>query len=56
MIVKTISRAKEDYTRERKLDINKVFRNVDPKLHPFERQREYTRWVACDASSLAYMH
>jgi len=41
--VKTISRREEDYTRERKLDIRKVFRNVDPKLHPFEQAREYTR-------------
>ncbi len=43
MKVKALSRNEEDFTRERKLDIVKVFRNVDPKLHPFEKAREYTR-------------
>lgn len=41
--VKTLSRNEEDFTHERKSDKVKVFRNVDPKLHPFEKGREYTR-------------
>src|SRR4051812_29298395 len=43
MKIKTISRNPEDYTCERRMDINKVFRNPDPKLHPFEKAREFTR-------------
>ncbi|KAJ3325418.1 hypothetical protein HDV06_004277 [Boothiomyces sp. JEL0866] len=42
MKVKTISRP-EDFARERVGDIYKVQRNLDPTMHPFERQREYTR-------------
>ena len=38
-----LSRNEEDFTRERKTDVVKVFRNPDPALHPFERAREYTR-------------
>mmetsp|Transcript_16779 Transcript_16779/g.25214 ORF Transcript_16779/g.25214 Transcript_16779/m.25214 type:complete len:449 (+) Transcript_16779:119-1465(+) len=45
MKIKTISRTQEDYTRKSKLDIVKVHRNRDPKLHPFERAREYTKAV-----------
>ncbi|XP_060523698.1 DDB1- and CUL4-associated factor 13 [Cylas formicarius] len=43
MKVKVISRNPDDYLRETKNDIHKVFRNFDPSLHPFEAAREYTR-------------
>jgi DDB1- and CUL4-associated factor 13 len=41
--IKTISRTEDSYTRECKGDVVKVFRNLDPALHPFEKAREYTR-------------
>ena len=41
--IKTISRSEEDFGRARKRDVDKVFRNRDPVLHPFEKQREYKR-------------
>ena len=40
MRVKTISRTKEDYVKERNGDIDKVYHNYDPKYHPFQQQRE----------------
>jgi WD repeat and SOF domain-containing protein 1 len=43
MRIKVISRREQDYTREKPTDLIKVQRNVDPKLHPFEKPREYTR-------------
>lgn len=43
MKVKTISRVEKDFTQEVTTDKLKVFRNLDPALHPFERPREYTR-------------
>mmetsp|Transcript_42190 Transcript_42190/g.98964 ORF Transcript_42190/g.98964 Transcript_42190/m.98964 type:complete len:448 (+) Transcript_42190:87-1430(+) len=43
MKVKIINRSEEEFTRERKSDIVKVYRNPDPAIHPFERAREYTR-------------
>jgi len=43
MKIKTLSRNEEEFTRERKSDVQKVFRNADPKLHPFEKAREYIR-------------
>jgi WD repeat and SOF domain-containing protein 1 len=43
MKVKVINRAAEDFTRERKTDVVKVFKNPDPAIHPFERAREFTR-------------
>ncbi|CAM1328885.1 DCAF13 (predicted), partial [Pycnogonum litorale] len=43
MKVKVISRNPDDYIRETKKDIHKIPRNYDPKLHPFEVCREYTR-------------
>mmetsp|Transcript_6052 Transcript_6052/g.14561 ORF Transcript_6052/g.14561 Transcript_6052/m.14561 type:complete len:445 (-) Transcript_6052:139-1473(-) len=43
MKVKVLNRVEEDFTRERKGDVAKVFRNPDPTVHPFERAREYTR-------------
>lgn len=43
MKFKVLSRLESDYTRERKDDVLKIHRNPDPKLHPFEKAREYTR-------------
>nr|CAB3236286.1 DDB1- and CUL4-associated factor 13 [Phallusia mammillata] len=43
MKVKVLSRNPDDYVRETKRDIHRVFRNYDPALHPFEAPREYTR-------------
>uniref|UniRef100_A0AAY5KYC1 DDB1- and CUL4-associated factor 13 n=1 Tax=Esox lucius TaxID=8010 RepID=A0AAY5KYC1_ESOLU len=43
MKVKVLSRNPDDYVRETKLDIQRVPRNYDPSLHPFEVTREYTR-------------
>ena len=37
MKIKVITRAAEDFTRERKSDVVKVFKNPDPVIHPFER-------------------
>jgi len=41
--VRVISRSEEEYTRDRKNDLQRVHRNIDPALHPFEKAREYTR-------------
>lgn len=38
-----ISRRPGDFLRETKHDIHKVFKNLDPKLHPLTLQREYQR-------------
>lgn len=43
MKVKVLSRNPDDYVRETKKDLQKVPRNYDPTLHPFEIPREYTR-------------
>ena len=43
MRVKCINRAEEQFTRERTQDLQKVHRNLDPTLHPFEKAIEYTR-------------
>nr|XP_002121570.1 DDB1- and CUL4-associated factor 13 [Ciona intestinalis] len=43
MKVKVLSRNPDDYLRETKRDIHKVFRNYNPVLHPFEAPREYMR-------------
>eukprot|EP00611_Tribonema_gayanum_P015081 TRINITY_DN2681_c0_g1_i1.p1 TRINITY_DN2681_c0_g1~~TRINITY_DN2681_c0_g1_i1.p1 ORF type:complete len:245 (+),score=38.93 TRINITY_DN2681_c0_g1_i1:145-879(+) len=43
MKIKTISRLEEHYTRDCKTDVVKIHRNLDPKLHPFEKAREYGR-------------
>lgn len=43
MKVKVINRNEQDYTRERAQDVQKVARNLDPNLHPFEKAKEYTR-------------
>ena len=49
MKVKTISRSENQ--RETKFEIYKTRKNPDPLLHPFEKQREYTR--ALNAAKLA---
>jgi WD repeat and SOF domain-containing protein 1 len=43
MKVKVISRSEEEFTKERSQDLKKVFRNLDPALHQFEKAHEYTR-------------
>ncbi|XP_008051081.1 DDB1- and CUL4-associated factor 13 isoform X2 [Carlito syrichta] len=43
MKVKMLSRNPDTYVRETKLDLQKVPRNYDPTLHPFEVPREYVR-------------
>jgi|EP00624_Nannochloropsis_granulata_P001617 hypothetical protein len=43
MKIKTLSRSEEAFTRECKGDVVKVFRNLEPALHPFDKAREYTR-------------
>ncbi|KAM4685312.1 DDB1- and CUL4-associated factor 13 isoform 2-T2 [Amazona ochrocephala] len=43
MRVKVLSRNPDDYVRETKLDLQRVPRNYDPALHPFEVPREYIR-------------
>ncbi|XP_077455371.1 DDB1- and CUL4-associated factor 13 [Stigmatopora argus] len=50
MKVKVLSRNPDDYVRETKLDIQRVPRNYDPTLHPFEVCREYT--LALNATKL----
>lgn len=43
MKVKVINRREESYTRERGQDVQKVHKNLEPTLHPFEKAVEYTR-------------
>eukprot|EP00246_Nothoceros_aenigmaticus_P003399 TRINITY_DN14548_c0_g1_i1.p1 TRINITY_DN14548_c0_g1~~TRINITY_DN14548_c0_g1_i1.p1 ORF type:complete len:453 (-),score=56.93 TRINITY_DN14548_c0_g1_i1:44-1402(-) len=43
MKVKVLARSEDDFTRERRQDLQKVFRNLDPSLHPQGRGREYVR-------------
>ncbi|XP_043363397.1 DDB1- and CUL4-associated factor 13 isoform X2 [Dermochelys coriacea] len=43
MRVKVLSRNPDDYIRETKQDLQRVPRNYDPALHPFEVPREYMR-------------
>jgi WD repeat and SOF domain-containing protein 1 len=43
MKIKVLTRREEDFTRERPSDLQKVHRTQDPKVHPFERPREYVR-------------
>ncbi|KAI3887728.1 hypothetical protein MKX03_018575 [Papaver bracteatum] len=45
MKVKCISRAEEDFTRERSQDLQRVFHNFNPVLRPLERAVEYQRAV-----------
>ena len=41
--IKAICRDSNDYTRKTKTEIEKVYRNTNPKLHPFQRAREFVR-------------
>ncbi|RZC73250.1 hypothetical protein C5167_048730 [Papaver somniferum] len=43
MKIKCISRAEEDFTRERSQDLQRVFHNFNPSLRPMERAVEYQR-------------
>lgn len=43
MKIKALHHNPEEYTAQRKGDIQKVIRNRDENLHPFERAREYKR-------------
>ena len=41
--IKAICRDSNDYNRKTNTEIEKVYRNTNPKLHPFQRAREYVR-------------
>ena len=41
--IKAICRDSNDYQRKTNTEIQKVFRNTNPKLHPFQKAREYVR-------------
>ena len=43
MKVKIINRDEKLFTKERVEDVQKVHRNLDPALHPFDKAKEYTR-------------
>ena len=43
MKVKAINRSAAECFRERSQDLQKVQKNLDPSLHPFEKAVEYTR-------------
>ena len=43
MKIKVLSRSTAEHTRECAGDVYHVNRNLDPSLHPFEREREYVR-------------
>jgi WD repeat and SOF domain-containing protein 1 len=43
MRVKTISRSSDVYERQTINEANRVFRNLEPEVHPFEKAREYQR-------------
>ncbi len=44
--MKTISRNPDVYERGTNQEANRVFRNLDPEVHPFEKGREYARAMA----------
>jgi WD repeat and SOF domain-containing protein 1 len=46
MRVKAISRNPDVYERDTNQEANRVFRNLDPEMHPFEKSREYARALA----------
>ena len=48
MKVKVLSRNPDDYIRDTKTQLHKVQRNYDPKLHPFEEQRECEFKIQCE--------
>ena len=41
--IKAICRDSNDYKRKSNTEIEKVYRNTNPKLHPFQKAREYIR-------------
>jgi WD repeat and SOF domain-containing protein 1 len=41
--IKVISRDANDYKRKTNTEIEKVYRSTNPKLHPFQKQKEYKR-------------
>ena len=41
--IKAICRDSNDYKRRTNTEIEKVYRNTNPKLHPFQKAREYIR-------------
>lgn len=41
--IKAICRDENDYKRRTNTEIEKVFRNTNPTLHPFQKAREYVR-------------
>lgn len=43
MRVKAINRSEAEFARERRQDLQKVHKNLDPSLHPHEKAVEYTR-------------
>ncbi|KAK9838515.1 hypothetical protein WJX81_004545 [Elliptochloris bilobata] len=43
MRVIAINRSEEKFARERRQDLQKVHKNLDPSLHPYEKAVEYTR-------------
>ena len=43
MRVKAINRSETEFARERRQDLQKVHKNLDPSLHPHEKAVEYTR-------------
>lgn len=43
MKVKVLCRNPQDYIRQRKTDVHRLPRNLDPALHPLEGPREYVR-------------
>lgn len=45
MKIKTIARSPEEFSRASNKDAVKLHKNPDPKLHPFEKAREYVRAV-----------
>ena len=56
MKIKTISRSEENETRITRQDVVKVHKNTDPKLHPFEKAREYTRAVRAAKLDRMFAH
>ena len=41
--IKTICRNSSDYSRQTSTEIQKIYRNTNPKLHSFQKAREYIR-------------
>lgn len=56
MKIKTISRSYEAASRDSRTEVRKVHKNADPKLHPFEKAREYTRAVTAAKLDRMFAH